>query len=274
MNLDGVNRNPRDAEEALASLRNVAASLRAEGDARAIFPDLYSIITENVVEELVHPTGLFLEPGFISRLAGRFATRYLETLSWDLTGQRQDSSAWTLAYSYMHVEGTLPLQHAALAISAHINFDLARGIQHTVLELGTSDDPTKLVRYKHDHDAVNQLLEASLPEALRRLADVYGCRATRRIGHRLRRWASRRVLDTLRQWRAIVWEDVLDLLAAERGAVREWVLQRVDRRSRRIGYQLSRMNALNLVLRILHPLEPLRVHHRGGVKGYTVGATP
>jgi hypothetical protein len=260
LNLAGINMDPRDVNEALASLMAVAERLRAEGDPRAIFPDIYTVITANVAREIAHETGFFHEPAFISRLASRFAKRYLETLNWSLEGQTQDCSAWALAYSYAHVDGTFPIQHAALAISAHINFDLALGIHHTIRELGGAADPERLARYKHDHDAVNALLAASLEEALQRLLGRYDCRVTEHLTGRLRPWACRRMLATLASWRAVVWEDVLDMLAAEGGAVRELVLQRMERRSRHIGYQLSRMNALGLVVRILHPLEPLLGH--------------
>jgi len=260
LNLAGINMDPSDVNEALASLRAVSDRLRAEGDPRAIFPDIYSVITATVAHEIAGDTGFFQEPAFISRLASRFAKRYLETLSWSLEGQTQDCSAWAFAYSYVHVEGTLPIQHAALAISAHINFDLALGLHNTIRELGGAADPERLARYKHDHDAVNELLAASLEEALQRLLGRYDCRVTEHLTGRLRPWACRRMLATLASWRAVVWDDVLDMLAAEGGAVRELVLQRMERRSRRIGYQLSRMNALGLVVRILHPLEPLLGH--------------
>jgi hypothetical protein len=274
LNLAGINTDPQDVHEALASLAAVSERLRAEGDPRAIFPDIYSVITESVAREVWHDTGFFLEPGFISRLASRFAKRYLETLQRALEGQPQDCSAWALAYAYARVESTLPIEHAALAISAHINFDLAQGIHATILELGSEHDAERLARFKHDHDAVNVLLEACLPECLERLTATYSCRVTELLTGRLRPWATRRMIHTLAQWREVVWEDVLDMLAAEGGAVRELALQRMERRSRRIGYQLSRMNALNLVVRILHPLEPLWGHshpHGGTVRDVAAG---
>lgn len=258
MTLAGINLEPTNVLEALASLEAAAERLRAAGDPRAIFPDVYAIITAQVAAQIHPHSGFFLEPAFISRLSGRFAQRYLETLEASLSGRPQDCTAWSVAYAYARRDGTLPLQHAALAISAHINFDLAHGLHATLRELGITHDAPALARYKRDHDAVNHLLATSMPLAIRRLARRYGCRATRHLrGRHLLPWASRRMLSTLQHWRETVWSDMVGLLEASGGATREQIRQRMERRSRRIGYHLSKMSALNLVLRILHPLDPL-----------------
>jgi len=149
-------------------LQWVAGRFQERGDARAIFPDIYAVITRTVRDGIAQ--GLFLEPDFISRLAGCFASLYVETLSRSLAGTAQDSSAWGLAYERARAEGSLPAEHAGLGISAHINFDLALGIYQTITRLGAESDPAMLARFKHDHDAVNVLLEKSLPECLMRLA--------------------------------------------------------------------------------------------------------
>jgi flagellar biosynthesis regulator FlaF len=258
--LDGIAMAPADVRQARVSLEQVSTRLRHENDARAVFPDLYAVITKIVEREIADDTGFFLEPDFISHLVAEFARRYLETLAWTVEGRAQDCSAWALAYDYCRVDNVTPLQHAALGIGAHINFDLALGIHTTIRRLGASGDPAKLARYKHDHDAVNELLAESLPEALDRLEQLYGCSMTGLLGGRMRRHAIRLALDALRRWRELVWTNVVEMLQAPDEQTRHRVVLCMERRSRRIGHRLCAVRAVHLVLRfatsILDPQRP------------------
>ena len=67
--------HPTDAVQAHAALDYVAEMLLNAGDARAAFPDIYAVITRRVAEEAARPDGPFLEPAWISSLAGRFRNR-------------------------------------------------------------------------------------------------------------------------------------------------------------------------------------------------------
>jgi Family of unknown function (DUF5995) len=250
LKLDGIDMGPFSVHEARVSLEQVSMQLRYQDDARAVFPDVYAVITKIVEREIDGGTGFFLEPAFISRLVAEFARRYLETLAWTVEGRPQDCSAWELAYDYCRADNVTPLQHAALGISAHINFDLALGIHATIRRLGYSGDPVKLARYKHDHDAVNELLAQSLPEALDRLEQVYGCSMTRLLGERTRRHAIRLMLDALRRWRELVWTNVVEMLQAPDEQARHRVVMRMERRSRRIGRRLRAVRAMPRVLRV------------------------
>ncbi len=130
----GVPERPTSAREALQSLDIVTARLLAAEDARAAFPDIYAIITRRVLESVELGEGaFFLEPRWISRLAGRFCERYLETLRWSFDRHQQDAGAWAIAYDAGDGAGALPLQHVLLGLSAHINFDLALGIYRTIV---------------------------------------------------------------------------------------------------------------------------------------------
>jgi len=226
-----------DIDGALDSLRWVADRMRSQGDARAIFPDIYAIITQNVRDALTQ--GYFLEPKFISTLAGCFAGQYLETLAHSLTGTAQDSSAWGLAYQRAAAAEALPVEHAALGISAHINYDLALGIYQTILRLGIDKDAEALARFKRDHDAVNDLLEKSLPECLERLMGTYSCQATPLLTGAFRRFAHRRIMSMLCRWRERVWENVLALLGAETDEARQLVVEKMGRTALREGQVMS-----------------------------------
>jgi hypothetical protein len=248
--LDGIDTAPADLNEARISLEQTSMRLRRQDDARAVFPDVYAVIAKIVEREINGRTGFFLEPGFISRLVPEFARRYLETLAWTVEGRAQDCSAWALAYDYCRLDRATPLQHAALGISAHINFDLALGIHATIRKLGYIGDPAELSRYKHDHDAVNELLARSLPEALDRLERVYGCSMTGLLGERIRGHAVRVMLEALRRWRDHVWTNVVELLQAPDERSRHRVVLRMERRSRRISHRLRIISALPVVLRL------------------------
>ncbi len=230
--LSGIEMHPKNVEQALESLEKVTERLRAKGDPRAIFPDVYGIITRNVAREIQGRTGFFQEPEWISRLAGRFAERYLETLAWSEWGGEQDCRAWELAYAFESGRLTFPLQDAAFGISAHINFDLALGLWKTIEEFGDRSE-RRLARYKHDHDAVNKLLAASLPEAVAHLRERYGCSVTKRFTGPLMPVTGAMVLEVLRRWREQVWKDVHALVFAPSVREQHEVLKQMHQRSGR-----------------------------------------
>ncbi len=240
----GVPLHPKSAEEALRALDAVTAHLIETGDARAAFPDVYGIITRRVAESVaLGDRGIFQAPRWISRLAGRFCERYLETLRWSFDRHQQDAGAWAIAYDAGDGAGTLPLQHVLLGLSAHINFDLALGIYRTIVEFGAFDGAS-MRRYRHDHDAVNHLLRASIPEAFDHLIRRHRCEASAVLYQRayaVSEWAAMWILAT---WRARVWDDALVLLHARSTAERERVVAAMERRSRRIGRLLALPGAL------------------------------
>jgi hypothetical protein len=169
---------------------------------------------------------------WISRLAGRFSERYLETLAWSLNGGEQDCRAWGLAYGLESLGLTFPLQDAAFGISAHINFDLALGLWQTIDEVGDTS-ARRMARYKHDHDAVNALLAASLPAAVECLSERYGCSVTKPFSGRLLPVTGAVALGMLRRWREQVWKDVLCLVYAANAHEQREVLARMHQRSGR-----------------------------------------
>jgi hypothetical protein len=209
--LAGIDTQAHDIYAALPALEEVSARLRARRDPRAIFPDLYGIITRNVLAAVEGRSATsFLEPAWIARLAGRFATRYFDALGPSLAGGHVASGAWTVAFDEARRGDASPVQHALYGIHAHINFDLAQGIADNVRGAGAADDPAMQARYLHDHDAVNAILDASMDEILDRLVDRYGC-ATSRLAaaHPWTRHATRAVvLAMLARWRTRVWGEM------------------------------------------------------------------
>lgn len=229
--LAGVPLEPKNVNEALTALETVAERLRQDGDARAAFPDIYSIITRKVAEQVNRKDGIFKEPQWISRLAGRFCERYLETLRWSLEQRPQDCDAWSAAYACSPLARSIPLQHVLLGLSAHINFDLAFGIHETIHEFGHEASPEMIARYKHDHDQVNALLLASIPEAFEHLSQRYSCVVSSLLYARAfksSRWLTMQVLS---YWRAQVWENVIALLTTGSVAEQDTLMAAMERRS-------------------------------------------
>jgi hypothetical protein len=236
--LADVNLRPANVDEALEALERVAARLGERRDPRSVFPAVYAIITRRVKEAIADTADpLFLEPQWISRLAGRFGERYLETRVDSLSGRPYRSAAWRVAYQAAARGRTVPVQDAVLGINAHINFDLAQGLYDNVVSHGAAHDPRMLERYRHDHDAVNRILEASIPEILQVLVARYGCRTTQAVSALPggQPWMVAAVMRVLAQWRGRVWEDLLDMLDATSPSAFNAVLRRMDRRSARLA---------------------------------------
>jgi hypothetical protein len=170
-------------------------------------------------------------------LAGLFAVRYFESLTASLKGLTQPSTAWCLAYAHAAYGRTLPTQDALFGINAHINYDLAQGLYDNILFADAASDAQQLLRFRHDHDAINRILQDSLPECLQLLANRYGCAIARLVVHsdRLHSAVCRMTLLMLQLWRDRVWEDVLKLLAAKKESEREATLSGMNRDSGRIA---------------------------------------
>jgi hypothetical protein len=233
IDLTNVNLHPRDIHEALESLETTVAQLRARGDARAVFPNVYAVITRRVREAIAGREGpAFAEPSWMSRLAGRFAEYYLETLVSSLREESPAATAWQIAHEVSARRVTAPVQDAVLGINAHVNYDLALGTRDCIVADGHAHDTAMLRRYKHDFDAVNLILAAAVPECLELLERRYGCRVIRAASvlSPTRRVMGEVALRVLRVWRERVWTDMLELVSGEPG-VEARVRARMDRRS-------------------------------------------
>jgi hypothetical protein len=237
---------PTDVHQALYALRHVIAVADLHNDPRAIFPAMYAIITERVAVH-VHAGTLFHVPAFISSLAGAFCTRYLETLRWDMTGTAQDTRAWGAAYAACDGRSALPIQHAMLGLSAHINYDLAIGIAVMIVKLGAVNDPLKLGALKHDHDAVNALLRASVPATLDLLADRYGCPLSRALRAQMPTVTEHVAIGMLGAWRARVWRDAVVMARLPARAAWGHVTARMEATSAHYATAIAARPALPLL---------------------------
>ncbi|WP_437929581.1 DUF5995 family protein [Sorangium sp. So ce291] len=236
--LEGVTMKPVNVAEALVALETVAARLREKNDPRAVFPDVYAVITRRVKEAVVDGTDdRFLEPAWISRLAGIFCEYYLKALEASLDGRSTGVEAWDVAFQCNSAGGTAAAVHALLGINAHINYDLALGLYQNIVQHGAVQDARLLGRYRHDHDLVNEILAAAMPEIFAILSDRYGCPLARiaTFTKDVQRTVSGVVLFMLRKWRDRVWDDLLSLLATAGDLDRRTVVTRMNRNAGKVA---------------------------------------
>ncbi|WP_437652329.1 DUF5995 family protein [Sorangium sp. So ce1182] len=252
--LEGVTMKPMNVAEALVALETVAARLREKNDPRAVFPDVYAVITRRVKEAVVDGTDdRFLEPAWISRLAGIFCEYYLKALEASLDGRSTGVEAWDVAFQCNSARGTAAAVHALLGINAHINYDLALGLYQNIVQHGAVQDARLLGRYRHDHDLVNEILAAAMPEIFAILSDRYGCPLARiaTFTKDVQRTVSSVVLFMLRKWRDRVWDDLLSLLATAGDLDRRTVVTRMNRNAGKVARTFA---AGNGALRVGAPL--------------------
>jgi hypothetical protein len=216
---------PTNVHEAVNHLDHVEAELHRRGDLRGAFASLYAVVTRNVERTVQDPRGPFLEPQWISTLAGRFAARYLDTLAMSTRANGHDCAAWRAAYAACEAQAS-PLRCGVLGLSAHILADLALGIAG-LLDEEKGLTPARLAIHKADHDAINGVLDASTPDVLAELDSRYDCAAARALrsdGFAGALWAARAPLQLAR---AVVWRDALALHVAPTRASRAATRRRV-----------------------------------------------
>lgn len=263
---DGVDMAPRCIAGALNSIELVAARLRSRGDPRAVFPDVYAVITRRVKAVIEGASGpSFLEPAWISHLAGLFCEHYLKALSASLAGAPQASEAWAIAFDACDNGGSFASLDALFGINAHINFDLAQGLYDNITAHDAAGDRRLVERYRHDHDLVNGILEASMPEILSILSTGYQCPlaslAARSKG--LEEASTRVVVFALQRWRDRVWGHLLEMLEADGPRAIALVVARMDRSSTRIARALLISSAA---------LSTARQRRRGGSRALPLAA--
>jgi hypothetical protein len=248
--VDDIDWFPQEANGALKSLEQVMFRLQEHGDSRAVFLDVYVIITRHVVELLkTEHKGGFLEPQWLSHLTGLFAADALVAVRQSLLGEPIRSAAWRFGTYYPANKLTLPYQDAILGISAHINHDLAL-VVYDNLASQRAVDAARLERYRHDFMHVNEILFTCMPACINMLVERYDCPFTRAV---LRVPMSRPIIErivfkTLVVWRNRVWDDVMALLNARDAEARQDILTRIDRTSGRIAQGIVANSAMRVLL--------------------------
>lgn len=264
---DDIEWRPRSAVEAQRSLEIVTGRLRGAGDARAIFLDIYLVVTRRVVVALDSlDRGGFLHPSWLSQLTGRFAEDALLATLASLRGESVRSSAWNYASTYSAAGIVVPADSAMLGVNAHINHDLAHVVHADLLARHREMDAKVFATYKHDYFHVNTLLRASIPDCLDLLVERYRCPRTTRL---LRVPLSRRILTEmvmalLLVWRQHVWNDIEALVGTPDTAVRAAIAANIERRSTRIAQAICAPYMVSVLLRGIAPAQAAPLDEQAG----------
>jgi hypothetical protein len=184
----------------------------------AIFLRLYYIMTLEV-HAAVNQLGdykrqIFLDPAWIVRLSGLFASLYFRSLD---TFERDPSldveRAWKIAYKTAEKDHSTVLQNALLGINAHINYDLPYAIAKNLREHDDVESHLKLKMRKFDHDQVNNLLIRAIDPIQDVLAQDYGEAIS--LVDRMLGQLDEKISETrLAYYRERVWWDAMSFVSA------------------------------------------------------------
>jgi len=217
---------PKDIDEALGYMRSTLHQFHAERDGRAFFLRVYFMMTQEV-QSAINGTGayrdrpVFMDPAWIQRLSGRFASLYFSSLT--VTGDENAAGqrAWGAAHSAASNPRSTVLLNALLGIVAHIKKDLAQAIAEN-LEQDDLDDTATMLRRRFDHDQVNNLLVRVMGPIQEKLADDY--EPVLAVGDQVLGGLDERLSSVgLRHYREQVWGDALTYAAMMRQSSKEHV---------------------------------------------------
>lgn len=236
-------------DDLLALMRQHLARFDAASDNRAAFLRVYMTMTGSVREHLAKP--FFLDPSWVERVAVRFAWWYFDALARHERGDRPPP-AWGYAFDVAVRRQGFLLQDILLGMNAHINNDLPLVVAGILRDEGDSADPIRTARRRFDHDMINRVLHAVIPEVEETTAEHYG-RLIRPLGRLTGTLDQALSLYGLRTWRDNVWHNARFLLAAAGGAERERVVAMIETDALHVARSIERFP----VLGALRPIAPL-----------------
>jgi len=170
---------PKDINEALFCMRTGLNYFHQNNDNRAIFLRLYYIMTLEV-HAAINQLGdykkqIFLDPDWIVRLSGLFASLYFTSLTtFERAPDSEVERAWKIAHTAARQGSSTVVQNALLGINAHINYDLPHAVSLNLREHGDTGSHIRLQARKFDHDQVNNLLIRAINPIQDVLARDYG----------------------------------------------------------------------------------------------------
>jgi hypothetical protein len=261
---------PKDIDEALGYMRSTLQQFHAERDRRAFFLRVYYMMTQEVHAAINGSGGyvgrpVFMDPEWIKRLSGRFASLYFRSLTVTGDGSAVGQRAWGAAHGAARSPRSTVLLNALLGIVAHIKKDLAQAIAEN-LEFDDLDDTATMLRRRFDHDQVNNLLIRVMGSIQDTLARDY--EPVLGVGDRLLGGLDERLSSVgLRHYREQVWADALTYAAMLRQPVQEHVelgtelvRAKLDWESYQLAREVADRRAMWFVERALGRGWPRRAH--------------
>jgi hypothetical protein len=241
---------PRDTAEALDCMRQALEFFYARQDDRAIFLRSYYIMTAEL-NAAIHGRGdfsqpIFFDPGWVDRLAGRFACLYFTYLA---EGDGADvPEPWKKAHAYARKGGGSVLVNLLLGINAHINYDLSYGLYENFLDHEDHEDHLRLPRRKFDHDQINNLLGRANPKIQDRLTREFGG-GLRLLSNLAGSLDETLTITGLKHFRERVWGNSLSFLATRAEEERELVRQRLCWEAGKVADFITSRNGMRATVR-------------------------
>ena len=199
----------------IQQLQSVVDQARHDGSRIGYFASLYTRITIAVRRAIA--AGTFDDGAAVVQLDLAFARRYLTALDCYRRGDAAISPPWAVALGATDRRDLSVVQHMALAMNAHINFDLAMAAFEA---LGAQD----LWDAHNDFERVNGVLESVVAEAEREIAQVSPIlRVVGGVSPALATW----LIDFgLVESRALAWQFATTLAGARDDAARAALVER------------------------------------------------
>lgn len=134
----------------------LAESWEQCGDSRSIFLRCYGLMTQSMLAALRDDR--FQDPQWVSELLHHFADYYFDALDRYEQGYGNTPQIWTHAHDASRERDLFVLQHLALGVNAHINYDLIFALADMLLpEWPTASEQLRQQRYQ-DHCKVNAII--------------------------------------------------------------------------------------------------------------------
>ncbi len=146
--------------EVIVQLDKIIAQTERDNNPLGYFAALYRHITLRVQTGIARQE--FEDNARMERLDVIFANRYLTAWEQWHAGQ-PTTQAWAAVFTAGLDDNLMVMQHLAMGINAHINFDLGIAAAQTV-------PSEQLDKLKKDFDLINQLLAAQVDEVQRKLS--------------------------------------------------------------------------------------------------------
>jgi hypothetical protein len=141
------------------TIEQLRADALAATDASGHFPALYARVTDRIRHAA--DAGEFHDAVGMREFARGFAEWYLRAR----TGTGPVPGSWRAAFDVAGDSHLLIVQHLLLGVNAHVNHDLG----HVVVELADHRQLGSVAPLRRDFEAVNSVLEATMPTVLRDL---------------------------------------------------------------------------------------------------------
>src|SRR5262252_7655981 len=236
----------RTLDDVVDGLQSLERWFTAMRDRRSVFVTVYGMMSREMRQRL--EARFFLDNEWVTRYLVAFASHYRRALIAFETGDRAGlPRSWRIAFETARAGVGLALQDLLLGVNAHVNHDLALGLDEVGL------DPDRERRHQ-DHTSVNQVLEAITDAVQKRICDLYapGLASLDRAAGSLDELTSNFSLVVARE---SAWETAVALANARTAREREAVRRALDFRAGVVAKLLVAGNLDPVLVRACRQIE-------------------